>query len=150
VATGTKTLQHQAFNKDVPQVREFLGLSEDELKIKLLVGSNNHFCESLFRQEEGENTLMGLSRTEEELFASLYFECIFFHNNRLKSSDKILRDDLPYVLKKKIEAIGKETKKLLWILDPVQVRIVLLKIIAVILQGFVKLRKPISLLAITH
>lgn len=112
VATGTKTLQHQAFNKDVPQVRDFLGLSEEELKIKLLVGSNNHFCESLFRQEEGENTLLGLTQNEEELFASLYFECLFFHNNRLKSNHKILRDDIPYVLKKKIEAIGKRDKEI--------------------------------------
>ena len=34
VATGTKTLQHQAMTKDVPILRELLGLSEDQLKIK--------------------------------------------------------------------------------------------------------------------
>ncbi len=112
VATGTKTLQHQAFNKDVPQVREFLGLNEDEIKIKLLVGSNNHLCEALFRQEEGENTLMGFSQDFSELFTSMYLECIFFFNARLKSNDKILRDDLPYVLKKKVEPIGRREKEI--------------------------------------
>ena len=111
VATGTKTLQHQAFNKDVPQVREFLGLSEDEVKIKLLVGSNNHLCESIFRQEENENTLMGASKDFGELFTSIYLETIFFHNNRLKSNEKILRDDLPYVLKRKIESLGRREKE---------------------------------------
>ncbi len=111
IATGTKTLQHQAFNKDVPQVREFLGLNEDEIKIKLLVGSNNHLCESLFRQEESENTLMGFSEDFHELFTSMYLESIFFFNARLKSNDKILRDDLPYVLKKKIEPLHRREKE---------------------------------------
>lgn len=112
VATGTKTLQHQAFNKDVPQVREFLGLNEDEIKIKLLVGSNNHFCESLFRTEENENTLMGFTKDFGELYTSIYLESIFFHNARLKSNDRILRDDLPYVLKKKIEALNRREKEI--------------------------------------
>ncbi|MGZ3806703.1 MAG: helicase C-terminal domain-containing protein [Bacteriovorax sp.] len=112
VATGTKTLQHQAFNKDVPQVREFLGLNEDEIKIKLLVGSNNHLCESLFRQEEGENSLLGFDKNFEELFTSIYFEALFFHNARLKSNDKILRDDLPYVLKRKLETLYRREKEI--------------------------------------
>jgi ATP-dependent DNA helicase DinG len=112
IATGTKTLQHQAFDKDVPQVREFLGLNEDEIKIKLLVGSNNHLCESNFRVEESENTLMSNTREFGELFTSIYFESIFFHNARLKSIDKILRDDLPYVLKRKIEAMNRREKEL--------------------------------------
>lgn len=112
VATGTKTLQHQAFNKDVPQVREFLGLNEDEIKIKLLVGSNNHFCEALFRTEENENTLMGFTKDFGELFTSIYLETLFFHNARLKSNDKILRDDLPYVLKKKLEALNRREKEI--------------------------------------
>lgn len=112
IATGTKTLQHQAFNKDVPMVREFLGLNEDEVKIKLLVGSNNHFCEALFRTEENENTLMGFNKDFGEMYTSIYLESIFFHNARLKSNDKILRDDLPYVLKKKIETLNRREKEI--------------------------------------
>lgn len=112
IATGTKTLQHQAFDKDVPQVREFLGLDEDEIKIKLLVGSNNHLCESLFRQEENENNLMQASRDFENNFASFYFEVIFFHNARKEVSKKFLRDDLPFVLKKKSEILFKREKEI--------------------------------------
>ncbi len=112
VATGTKTLQHQAFNKDVPYVKEFLGLNDEEVKIKLLVGSNNHLCEALFRQEEGENTLMGLTQDFEERYTSIYLESIFFHNARLRSENKILRDDLPYVLKRKIEHLSRREKEI--------------------------------------
>ncbi|MBY0415904.1 MAG: hypothetical protein K2Q18_17155 [Bdellovibrionales bacterium] len=112
IATGTKTLQHQAFDKDVPQVREFLGLNEDEMKIKLLVGSNNHLCESLFRQEESENTLMGHMQDFDSAFTSLYFETIFFHNSRIRNSERLLRDDLPYVLKKKNDALSKKEKEI--------------------------------------
>lgn len=112
VATGTKTLQHQAFEKDVPKVREFLGLSEDEAKIKLLVGSNNHLCEALFRQEEQENTLMGYSEDFAEIYTSVYLEVVFFFNTRLKSSEKILRDDLPYVLKRKLDPLMRREKEI--------------------------------------
>jgi ATP-dependent DNA helicase DinG len=112
VATGTKTLQHQAFNKDVPQVREFLGLSEDEIKIKLLVGSNNHLCEALFRQEESENSLLGYAQNFEQAFTSLYFEMVFFHNSRMKSTEKLIRDDLPYVLKRKNDEIQKKEREI--------------------------------------
>ncbi len=112
VATGTKTLQHQAFNKDVPQVREFLGLNEDEIKIKLLVGSNNHFCEALFRTEENENSLIGFNKDFGDLYTSIYLESLFFHNARLKSNNKILRDHVPYVLKKKIEALNRREKEI--------------------------------------
>jgi ATP-dependent DNA helicase DinG len=112
VATGTKTLQHQAFDKDVPQVREFLGLSEDEMKIKLLVGSNNHLCESLFRQEESENSLLGYAQDFASAYTSTYFEMVFFHNARMPSSKKLIREDLPYVLKRKLEPLGKREKEI--------------------------------------
>ncbi len=112
IATGTKTLQHQAFNKDVPQVKEFLGLSDDEVKIKLLVGSNNHLCEALFRQEESENSLLGYSQDFNAAFSSLYFDTIFFHNSRMRVSDKLLRDDLPYVLKRKNDELSKREKEI--------------------------------------
>lgn len=110
ISTGTKTLQHQAFLKDVPAVREFLGLNEDEVKIKLLVGSSNHLCELLFRQEENEKTLFKTADDFNEQFTSLYYETIFFHNNRNASEKKIIRDELPFVLKKKIPSIEQKDK----------------------------------------
>lgn len=112
ISTGTKTLQHQAYLKDVPAVREFLGLNEDEVKIKLLVGSNNHLCELLFRQEENEKTLFKVTDDFNEQYTSLYFETIFFHNSRNADGKKIIRDELPYVLKKKIEQIEKKDKEI--------------------------------------
>lgn len=112
VATGTKTLQHQAFDKDVPKVREFLGLSNEELKVQMLVGSSNHLCEALFRQEEGENSLLGYTLDFEGAFTSMYFEMIFFHNQRVAYEHKIIRDTLPFVLKKKVENLGKREKEI--------------------------------------
>lgn len=112
VATGTKTLQHQAIDKDVPKVREFLGLNSEELKVQLLVGSNNHLCEALFRQEEGENNLLGLSQDFKESFTSMYFEMIFFHNQRVAYEHKIIRDNLPFVLKKKVDQLFNREKEI--------------------------------------
>ncbi|MCY4523942.1 MAG: exonuclease domain-containing protein, partial [Halobacteriovoraceae bacterium] len=51
ITTGTKALQNQAMTKDIPQLRKILGLDENELRITQMVGSGNHFCESLFRQK---------------------------------------------------------------------------------------------------
>jgi ATP-dependent DNA helicase DinG len=112
ISTGTKTLQHQAFLKDVPKVMEFLGLNSDQVKMKLLVGSSNHLCESLFRQEEQENSLLNLGKSFEELYTSLFFEVIFFHNARVASENKVLRDDLPYVLKRKFLKLSEREKEI--------------------------------------
>jgi len=111
VSTGTKTLQHQAFLKDVPSVMEFLGLNEDEVKIKMLVGSSNHLCESLYRQEEQENTLLNNSQEFADVFTSFYLDVLFFHNQRVTSENKVLRDDIPYVLKMKIKRLFEREKE---------------------------------------
>ncbi len=103
VATGTKTLQHQAMTKDVPILREMLGLSEDALKVKRLVGSNNHLCELLFRQGIDEEDLMFSSREFEENFTDMYFELIFFHNARSTSEEWIMRESLPFAFKRKFK-----------------------------------------------
>src|SRR5690606_22259233 len=54
IATGTKTLQDQALAKDIPQVKNLLGLG-DETKVVRLVGSNNHLCELIFRENDDNN-----------------------------------------------------------------------------------------------
>ncbi len=104
VATGTKTLQHQAMTKDVPILRELLGLSEDQLKIKRLVGSSNHLCELLFRQGIDEEDLMFSSREFEENFTDMYLELVFFHNSRSHSEQWIMRDSLPFIFKRRYKA----------------------------------------------
>lgn len=104
VATGTKTLQHQAMYKDVPQLRKILGLDRESLKVKRLVGSNNHYCELLFRQSIDDEDLLFSSRTFEDNFSDMYFELLFFHNSREENFKWILRDDVPFVFKRKFEA----------------------------------------------
>jgi len=102
VSTGTKTLQNQAYEKDVPKIREMLGLSKEELKVKMLVGSSNHLCELLFRQREAENTLF---KTEnfEECFTSAFLGMAFFYNTRLPIEKAITRLQLPFLFLKKNE-----------------------------------------------
>ncbi|RLA64863.1 MAG: hypothetical protein DRQ88_10265 [Epsilonproteobacteria bacterium] len=107
VATGTKALQHQALTKDVPDLYKLLGIGKDELKIKKLVGSQNHLCELLFRKEN-EDFFSQVSLMElDEKLTELYFEMAFFHNSRSPSEKQILREDIPYVLKKKIDGFDK-------------------------------------------
>ena len=55
MATGTKALQEQAMQKDIPQVKKLLG--KNNVKFTHLVGSNNHLCELLFRSEVQESDL---------------------------------------------------------------------------------------------
>lgn len=96
VATGTKTLQDQALAKDVPQVKKLLNLG-DETKVVKLVGSSNHLCELLFREEEEERSFI---TPFTETFAKGYFEMLFFYNSRVPYEKKLTREQIPFILKK--------------------------------------------------
>jgi ATP-dependent DNA helicase DinG len=96
VATGTKTLQDQALAKDVPQMKRLLNLGE-EVKVVRLVGSNNHLCELLFREENEEPVFL---TAFSEAFAKAYLEMLFFYNSRVSYEKKLTREQMPYVLKK--------------------------------------------------
>jgi ATP-dependent DNA helicase DinG len=96
VATGTKTLQDQALAKDVPQMKKLLGLS-NETKVIRLVGSNNHLCELLFREENQEASFL---IPWGECFTKAYLEMLFFYNTRVPYADKLTREQIPYILKK--------------------------------------------------
>jgi ATP-dependent DNA helicase DinG len=109
VATGTKTLQHQAVTKDVPQLRKLLGLDDNELKVRQLVGSGNHLCELLFRQSVEEEDLFSGSKEFDDKFTDMFFDMVFFHNSRAHVDDQITRGDLPFVIKRKIQEF--ETKE---------------------------------------
>src|SRR5690606_26639562 len=85
VATGTKTLQDQALAKDVPQIKRLLNLG-DETKIVRLVGSGNHLCELLFREEDLEATFL---TPFGETFAKSYLEMLFFYNQRVPYEKQI-------------------------------------------------------------
>ena len=107
VATGTKTLQDQALNKDVPQMKRLLNLG-DEAKIIKLIGSNNHLCELLFRESSEEATFL-IPFTE--TFAKAYLDMLFFYNSRVPYEKKLTREQLPFILKKLApELAEKETE----------------------------------------
>ncbi len=105
LATGTKTLQRQAMSKDVPMLRNLLGLSQDELKITELIGSNNHYCELLFRQSKEEEDLFSNQKKFGEKFSDLYFDLLFQFNTQRSYKEQITRTDTPYVLKKKFDSL---------------------------------------------
>jgi ATP-dependent DNA helicase DinG len=96
VATGTKTLQDQALSKDVPQVKRLLNLSE-ETKVVKLVGSSNHLCELIFREDDQATSFL---TSFGDAFAKAYFEMFFFYNSRVGYDKKLTREQLPFVLKK--------------------------------------------------
>ncbi len=104
VATGTKTLQDQALAKDVPQMKRLLGLGE-ESKVVRLVGSNNHLCELLFREENQQAIFLV---PWGETFAKAYLEILFFYNARVPYAKKLTREQIPFILKKLLPELGEK------------------------------------------
>jgi ATP-dependent DNA helicase DinG len=111
ISTGTKTLQHQCMSKDVPQLRRMLGLNDERLKIKRLIGSNNHLCELMFRQENNEGELLR-EHDFASRFSEFFFEMVFYHNTKAQGEEKILRADLPYLFKIKFQKFATREREL--------------------------------------
>lgn len=108
VSTGTKTLQDQALAKDVPQMKRLLNLGE-EAKVVKLVGSSNHLCELLFREDEKSNTFISPFT---EIFSKAYLEMFFFYNSRVSYERKLTREQIPYILKKKSPELSEKESTL--------------------------------------
>lgn len=102
LSTGTKALQQQAMDKDIPQLRKILGVGEDRLKIRRLIGSSNHLCELLFRQSLNEDATLFESKFG-EIFPKMYFESLFEYNARALNTERLTKDDLPYAFQIKFE-----------------------------------------------
>lgn len=96
VATGTKTLQDQALAKDVPQMKRLLHL-DDKAKVVKLIGSSNHLCELLFREENTDPVFL---TPFGEIYTKAYLEMFFFYNSRVGYEKKLTREQIPYILKK--------------------------------------------------
>lgn len=111
VATGTKTLQDQVMEKDVPQLRQMLQLSESEFRITRLVGSNNHLCELLFRDDENQKNLLEESSFT-AIYAKAYFDLLFYHNEEAPYAKKITREQVPFILKKIIPELRDRDEEL--------------------------------------
>ncbi len=56
ISTGTRTLQDQLFNKDLPQVAAAIGVPA---RVALLKGRSNYLCHYRFRQLSGQKSLAG-------------------------------------------------------------------------------------------
>lgn len=108
IATGTKTLQDQALAKDVPQMKSLMNLG-DETKVVRLVGSNNHLCELIFREENAEASFL---TSFGEAFTKSYLEMLFFYNSRVPYEKKLNREQIPFILKKLIPELREKESTL--------------------------------------
>ena len=107
ISTGTKTLQNQILQKDVPDLFRLTGLDSEKIKIKKLVGSKNHFCELLFRDDNQK-----VNVSFDEKITEIYFEMIFFQNSKKMEQNPITRQEVPYVLKKKLTGFDKRENQI--------------------------------------
>ena len=113
VSTGTKALQNQAMSKDIPLAFKMLGLGKFDLNVIRLIGSKNHYCELLYRNEQRENDSMLDMREFGERFTEAYFETLFFYNQRVSDYSKIItRDSIPYVMKRKFKQFADKDKSI--------------------------------------
>lgn len=99
IATGTKTLQEQILEKDVPKLRQIIGDKYHELDIVRLVGSSNHLCELLFGEKSYDADQVSLVVDHFQGYSQALLQMIFFHNSREPSEKRILVDQIPYILK---------------------------------------------------
>lgn len=111
ISTGTKALQNQAMTKDIPMMYKVLGLEHSDLSVVRLVGSKNHYCELLYRNEMiAQDNALDL-RSFDERFTHAYFDTLFFYNQRIESySDIITTDSIPFVFKRKLDKFSELEK----------------------------------------
>jgi len=108
VSTGTKALQNQAIEKDIPQMHKISGLNQQDLKVIRLYGSKNHLCELKLRNLEQEDLLTQM-QSFDEIYARIFLETYLFYNYQVENYNDILtRESVPFVLKK----INKHLKEL--------------------------------------
>ncbi|MDA8792434.1 exonuclease domain-containing protein [Bacteriovoracaceae bacterium] len=103
VSTGTKTLQDQIYEKDLGQLAKALGESFKQLKIVLLKGSKNHYCEVLFNVALEDSQQKGLLEEYSNIdrdYAFLFYKFLFYLNQVVPYEQKVTAEDVPYVLKR--------------------------------------------------
>ena len=112
ISTGTKALQKQAMEKDIPLLQELLSDQDEKssLRVERLVGSSNHLCELLFSNDREKNFLF--EQDWDMAFGNLYLQMVFFHNTREPLENQVLRDDIPWVLKKAFPSLAKQEQQI--------------------------------------
>ena len=111
VSTGTKALQTQIMDKDIPLAKKMMALGLKELKAVELVGSSNHYCELLFRNMESESLPMELDSFDEN-FTAAFFDLLFTMSAERPWNNKIRRLDVPYILKNIVADFASYEKQL--------------------------------------
>ena len=103
VSTGTKTLQAQAINKDIPAVFDILAMDKTDLNVIRMVGSSNHLCELMYRNEKSNDLVSQMNQFDEK-FTHAFLETVMFYNQRVEDYNKIItRDSFPYSFKRKFK-----------------------------------------------
>ncbi|GAA5071392.1 ATP-dependent DNA helicase [Lysobacter panacisoli] len=90
VSTGTRALQDQLYHRDLPRVRDALGIG---LKTALLKGRANYLCHYRMRQAQGEPHLFKGAFATRELAAQ--FQRIVSWSGRTRMGDLAELDALP-------------------------------------------------------
>lgn len=115
ISTGTKALQNQALTKDIPLVFDMLDLGKTDLNILRLIGSSNHYCELMFRNENqihAKDDLLDV-RVFSQKLTDAYFQTLFFFNQRVSDYGNIITgDSIPFVLKRKFVEFAEQEKSL--------------------------------------
>lgn len=112
ISTATKALQKQAIDSDTPRLKKMLSL-DDTFKVATLVGSNNHYCEAIFRRGKEEETLLfEIKKKFEDKYLDLFFDHLFYQNGERDSHNFLVNGTLPHVLRRKISDFFKFEKEL--------------------------------------
>ncbi|MAX65521.1 MAG: hypothetical protein CME66_01150 [Halobacteriovoraceae bacterium] len=113
ISTGTKALQTQAMENDIPLMFKMLGLGKNDLNVIRLVGSKNHYCELLYRNDANQKESMLDLRSFPERLTHAYFETLFFYNRRVEDYSKIItRESIPFVFKRKFIEFADKDKEI--------------------------------------
>lgn len=106
VATGTKSLQTQALDKDVPLLRKILEWPSSEFKVTKMIGSSNHYCELKFYDFISKGDFFFDDHPFWARYFEVYMDLLFYYNEKKSYEAMLTRENFPYVLKKISKAIG--------------------------------------------
>ncbi|MCB9091791.1 MAG: DEAD/DEAH box helicase family protein [Halobacteriovoraceae bacterium] len=106
LTTGTKVLQKQLEEKDLPIAMEILGENNSKLQVTKLIGTQNHLCESKFHHLK--NKAGGLLEYNDfrEGFSEAYFSILFYYNSLVSYDSMVTREEVPYALKRMVDKFG--------------------------------------------
>ncbi len=112
LTTGTKVLQNQLLEKDLPKALNLLGLNEHNCKVTKLVGTQNHLCQAKFEHSKNSQGSLLPDLNFHETLTQTYFEILFFDNSRKSYQEMLTRENLPHALKRMIPEFDQSSQEL--------------------------------------